>query len=158
MRKAFTLLELLVVLFLISLTASLIIPKITRNFSLYRNFATEFEELLIQARMKAIINNLSYFLIFDSENRRIFVSSNLSALSSLNNSLIEDLKSQINVPEEFEIKAEHLINLDDYKLIFFLSSGLSSGGIVEIIDLNYKTQNIFYVPKSQWLIYRETNY
>ncbi len=150
MKKAFTLFEILIVLFLISLTLSIVFPRLNTNFSSPKNFLGDLEDLFYLARKKSIIENISLFLIIDPHNRKIF----LSSVPVYN----EDVEIEISIPEEVEIKGERLLSFsNNYKGFFFWNSGLCSGGVLEIINLNNRSQTIIYVPKSQWLLSKETN-
>ena len=129
MQKAFTLLELLVVLLLISLSLALIGPRLGGiRPSPKETFPEKLKDLLDHARTLSQTKKRNYLVIFEEETRRVILK---EALPNKEGALLQELK----VPEEVELKAEGLLDLEEAKGLIFLGPyGSSSGGEIEIVN------------------------
>lgn len=122
-KKAFTLLELLVVLFLLSLALSLIGPKIATFKPLSsHDFSTQIFTLIKKGQRMAFLKNNYFLIIIDPKARKF----------SLVDKKLRFLE-EVFIPEEIEIKGEGLFSLGEKKAILFLPGGFSSGGEIEIL-------------------------
>jgi len=139
-KRAFTLLELLVVLFLIALASAMIFPRIGTFFHLpERSFPQKFSALLLRSQKLSLIEGKSNLLLFRPEEREIWL-------------LIPPYLQQrpfkrLKVPERFEVKGEDLIQIDHYQGIVFFGYGGSSGGVIELIDRESGRRYLFKIPK-----------
>ncbi|AEH45979.1 hypothetical protein Thein_2131 [Thermodesulfatator indicus DSM 15286] len=146
MRKGVTLLELLVVLFLISLLAGLIFPRVAALIPKENTFLVEAANFIEGARALALAKHQTIILAFDPKKRLI----TLKALSGETEKL---LPKKLKVPEEIEIKERGLIPLPQGKWgIIFWSNGASSGGEVEIINRLRNKRLICRLARSQFLV------
>jgi len=142
-KLSYTLLELLVVLLLISLTASLIIPKITSFLpqTKQKDFVTEVVNLLKLAREEALLKSKEIFFIIKPNKREILLTD--QDFNTIN---------KIHIPETIEIKAENLIDFSWGYGVEFFSNGYSSGGIIEIINYENNKQFIINIARYNYYI------
>jgi len=141
-RVGFTLLELLVVLFLISLSLTLVGPRVAKFKVLpAQDFPAHFRLLLDKAREKALITGRGQVVYFSSSQRHVYLA-NLS-LSKISYSL--------KIPKDIEIKARDLTPTPKGAAILFFPSGFSSGGEVEIV--NHKEHIIIIFKLARFQIY-----
>ncbi len=124
----FTLFELLLVLFLMSLTLGLVIPRL-KGFRLpEETFPMKVKDLLEEAR-RLSHSRKKNFLVFINPQTRTF-----SLFEAPFPSEVPPLKS-LKVPERYEIKEEGLLPFETGKgLLFLAPDGFSSGGEIEIVD------------------------
>jgi len=127
--RAFTLFELLLVLFLISLASGLLIPRLG-HFGLRdsQGFLEEAKDLLNRVRLYAQEKQKAVLVLVNPEQRKIMACEAPVDLKKL------ACFQEISIPEEIEIKAEGLLVLEDFLGVLFLSDGSSSGGELEIIN------------------------
>ncbi|OAG28215.1 prepilin-type N-terminal cleavage/methylation domain-containing protein [Thermodesulfatator autotrophicus] len=145
MKQGVTLLELLVVLFLISLLAGLIFPRVASFIPRETTFLVETANFIEGARAKALVEKRLIVLIFDQKNRFIY-------LQAFNNNEEKTLPQKLKVPEEIEIKERGLMPLPEGNWgIMFWPDGASSGGEVEIINRLNGKRLICRLARSQFL-------
>lgn len=139
-----TLLELLVVLWLLSMVLTLVAPKL-RTFIPTRpeDFVSRMERLLKETRLKALTEGRSFLLMIDPQKRMIYLTD-----KELN--ILPD--TQFKIPEQVEIKGEGLLRIDDRRAIMFLSDGFCSGGEIEIISPGNRV--IFRIARFQAYVVR----
>jgi len=127
--KAFTLFELLLVLFLIGLASGLLIPRLG-HFGLRdsQGFLGETKDLLNRMRLYAQEKQKVILVLIDSEQRKIMACE--APVDPENLACFQE----VSIPEEIEIKAEGLLVLEDFLGVLFFSDGSSSGGELEIIN------------------------
>jgi prepilin-type N-terminal cleavage/methylation domain-containing protein len=118
-KRAFTLIELIVVLFIIGISSSIVFLNVSRNQNIKgKKFTAYFVRLLQKARVESIINDKTTVLIINPEKRLI----------SVNNSK----KDSVSIPVDITITAEKIIEKDGKSYIYFFSNGSSSGMNINI--------------------------
>ena len=124
-KKGFTLIELIVVVFLIALSASLVFINVRINRSLNSDelFLNKFIEMLNEARINSIVENRNKVVIIDGDKRVI---------------KIENSKKKLKIPQSITISAQKIISEDNLHKIIFFSDGSSSGAELEILGKNFK--------------------
>jgi len=138
--KAFTLLELLVVLFLMALASSLAIPRLGSLLPQPpRDFPSRIKLFLETARQRAVLEGQAYLVVIDPEKRRFCLKKALSSGKTF-----PQTEEAVPIPEEIEIRGKDLLSiLKKEKGILFFPEGISSGGEIEFI---------FYDTGSRYLI------
>ncbi len=145
MKQAFTLLELIVVLLLISLLAGLIFPRLVSFIPKEDIFLYQAANFIEGARIKALHQHQDILLVFDPQNRTL-------SLRLLTKGGQKKLQQSLVVPEEIEIKAHGLLALPENNWgILFLANGASTGGEVEIIDHANQRRLVCRLARSQFL-------
>ena len=124
-NRAFTLIELIVVVFLIALSASLVFINIKINKSLNQEevFLKKFIELVNEARVNSIVTNSKKQIIINGEDRTIKISGS---------------NKKIKIPESITISAIQIISKDGKNYINFYPDGSSTGAKLEILGKNFK--------------------
>ncbi len=146
MKKGFTLLELLVVILLIGLLATLVLPRIVAFLPKGNVFLVEAANFIEGARARALMRHEAVMVVFDAKKRTL-------TLKGLANGEMKDLGKGMSIPEEIEIKAEGLVELPDGCWgILFLANGASTGGSVEIIDRVAERRLTCRLARSQFLV------
>jgi len=124
-KSAFTLLELLVVLLLMSLSLALVGPKLGRFLpGSPQNFAYKTRGLLEEARLRALSEGRSIIFVIDPSRRKLFLA----------DEGLKPFAAGLFIPENIEIRGEDLVRLPSGRGVVFFPDGLSSGGVLEIID------------------------
>lgn len=153
-KRAFTLFELLVVLFLMSLTFSLIIPRLDTFLRERREpFFQKLEDLLQAARQRAFIQGQVIYVVIDPETREVLATTDL--IQKEGTFRIKHIYQKLTIPTEIEVKARALLRFDDLRGIIFFRDGTSSGGEIEIINHKIQHQYLIRIPKSQFLLSEE---
>lgn len=127
-EKAFTLVELTVVLLIVSLALALIVPRVvvgSRQMQ-ERGFVISFQSLLEKARAKAMVSGRPTSVWIDSERRKITFGS-----------------YELSVPEEVDIYGENLSKSERGYYLKFFPDGSSSGRKLQIIF--GESRNVFIV-------------
>ncbi len=138
--RAFTLFELLLVLFLISLSLGLLLPRLGRLSPRGpQGFLEETSYLLNRARLQAQEKQRAVLVLINSEQRKIM------ACKAPVNPEKWACFQEISIPEEVEIKAEGLLVWEDFPGVLFLPDGSSSGGELEIINHRLGQRYLFRV-------------
>jgi len=139
-KRAFTLLELIVVLVILGLILGLIFPRLSRFLPQKPNFPQKVWIFVQNLRLQALIKHQNILLIFSPEERSLY------AFSSEE----EKRWSGLSIPENFEIKARGLLELEgDRKALLFLANGASSGGEIELVNHQTGKRILWLIPKCQ---------
>ncbi len=145
--KGLTLLELLVVLFLMSLTLALVGPKLGRFLPQPKgDFVTRTFQLLKEARYQAALKGAFRVIVISPEERTI----------TLADAGLKPLEPPLSIPKDVEIKAEGLIREDNRFLITFFPGGLSSGGELELIFYQSGKRVLIRLARTQVYITKES--
>ena len=122
--RAYTLLELLVVLLLLSLAMALVGPRVASLKPLSpRDFSAQLADLLREGRELSLIRSAYFLVVIDPSQRRVYLA----------DKDLKPLKDPLSIPEEVEIKGEGLLELGSLRGVLFFPGGFSSGGEIEII-------------------------
>ena len=146
--RAFTLLELLIVLVIISLTSVLVVPQLTGSLS-KTNLQTASKKIsasLRYARSQAASKKITYVAIFDFEKNRLSIMTGMTGMTGQEAQTGETLKEDLGDGEEPVIRSKSYDLPDGVKLekgvsgedeidsglfqIAFFPTGSSSGGDV----------------------------
>jgi len=140
LKRAFTLLELIVVLVILGLILGLVFPRLSRFLPHRPDFPQKALTFVQNIRLQALIKHQNILLIFSPEGRSLYAVS-----------LEGERKwSGPSIPENFEIKARGLLKLEGEKEgLLFLANGASSGGEIELIDHQTGKRILWLIPKSQ---------
>ncbi len=128
-KTGFTLIELIVVVFLIALSSAIVFlnVKINKTLNSEEIFFNKFIEMLNQARINSIVND---------ENKQIVINGAERIVKIVNS------KKKLSIPISITISAEKIISNGDLHLINFYSDGSSSGAIIYIYGKNLKKKII----------------
>jgi len=143
--KAFTLLELLVVLLLIALTSSILLPKIRPFNPSPSSLPDRLENFFSKARQRAYLRNENLLVIIDDKTRS-FLLYNLPINEK--NKILD----KVYIPKKFEIKVSEVFEISSSPAILFFSSGASSGGEIEIINRETAQRWLIRIPQSAFYI------
>ncbi len=122
-EDGFTLIELIVVLFIIALSSAVIFLNVRANTNISnKKFISYFVRILEKARTNSIVNDTKTIVVINPEKRLIYI---------LNNK-----KDKISIPKEVTITEEFIIQKDNLFYIYFFHNGSSSGA-----DLNFYAKN-----------------
>ena len=132
--KGFTLIELIVVVFLIGLASSLIFLNITINKKLNadEDFLNKFLKLIEKVKVQSIVENKKKVIVIDGDSREIISG-----------------KKKISIPQDITIIARKIYeNNGKYEIIFY-PDGSCSGADLDIISKSYKKELILnkFSPK-----------
>ncbi len=145
MRRGFTLLELMVVLFLVSLIAGLVFPRVVSFIPKEETFLAQAAAFIENARTLALSKHEAMLLVFSPEDRTI-------KILAVRDQQTRDLGKSLKVPAEIEIKADGLLALSQGRWgVLFLPNGASSGGEVEVIDRVHQRKILCRLARSQFL-------
>ncbi len=124
-KTGFTLIELIVVLFLIALATSIVFLNVKINKSLNSEeiFFKNFIELINKARVNSIV---------EEKNIQILINGNSRTVKILGE------KKTLKIPTSITISAEKIISDGDNHIINFYSDGSSSGAILNVYGKNLK--------------------
>ncbi len=124
-KTGFTLIELIVVLFLIALATSIVFLNVKINKSLNSEevFFKNFIEMINKARVNSIVEEKNIQLLINGNSRTIKISGDEKILK---------------IPTSITIAAEKIISEGDNHIINFYSDGSSSGAIINIYGKNLK--------------------
>ena len=128
-NKGFTLIELIVVVFLIALSASIVFINVRINKTLNSEqvFLNKFITILNEARINSIVENRKKQVIINGDERTIKIS---------------DKKKVIKIPESITISAQKIISENGRHIINFFDDGSSSGAILEVLGKTFKKEII----------------
>jgi len=132
--KGFTLIELIVVVFLIGIASSLIFLNVTINKKLNSDdeFLNKFLKLIEKVKIQSIVENKKKAIIINGDTREV----------------ISD-KKKISIPEDITIIARKIYeNNGKYEIIFY-PDGSCSGADLDIISKKFKKKLILnkFSPK-----------
>ena len=143
-KKGFTLIELIVVVFLIALSASIVFINVRMNKALNSEeiFLKKFIDSINEARINSIIKDKKEQIIIDGFKRMVKISNS---------------KKEIKIPESITISAEFIISKGDKHFINFYSDGSSSGAELEIIGKKFKKKIIIQKFNPKIILKNETS-
>ncbi len=139
-KRAFTLLELIVVLVILGLILGLIFPRLSRFLPRKPDFPQKSLAFVKNMRLQAYIKHQNILFILSPEERSLY------AVSSGE----EKKWSGPFIPENYEIKARGLLELEGGREgLLFLANGATSGGEIELIDHQTGKRILWLIPKCQ---------
>ena len=122
--RAFTLIELIVVMFIIAVSSAVIFINVRTNSNLTnKKFIAYFVRILEKARTNSIVNDSITIVVINPEKRLIYID--------------KSKKDKLKIPESVTITEEYIIEKEGLFYIYFFHNGSSSGA-----DLNFYSKNL----------------
>jgi len=147
--KAFTLLELLVVMLLMALAFGLLAPRLGHLVSSRETtFPEALRSLLQEARSAALTNHENYLVLIEAEERAFLL------IKAPFDPEEPEILERLAIPEEIEVKVARLIKIEDFQGVLFLADGTSSGGEIELINRDKARRELLVVPQSLFFVER----
>ncbi len=149
--RAFTLLELLVVMLLMALAFGLLAPRLGRFASPRKaTFPESVRMLLEHARTAALTRHEAQLVVIEPEERKfLWVKVPFDPDSP-------QILESLSIPEEIEVKVARVIKVGDLPAVLFLVDGTSSGGEIELINRDKGQRELLLIPQGLFFIGRKS--
>ncbi len=122
-NRGFTLIELIVVLFIIAVSSAVIFLNIRTNANINnKKFISYFIRIIEKARTNSIVNDTETIVVINPEKRLIYIKGSK--------------KDKVSIPKEITITEEFIVQKGNLFYIYFFHNGSSSGA-----NLNFYAKN-----------------
>ncbi|PIE67749.1 MAG: type II secretion system protein GspH [Deltaproteobacteria bacterium] len=148
-RRGFTLFELLVVMVIIGIAASLIVPRLGGSVDKMqlRTATRDLASVMRFARSQAVTRGREYRVLFDSATRMVAI----EMAPSINGQTADSSENAISSRHRYQLPAGIVLNLNNnplqaaarpVRMATFFPMGNSSGGSIRLVDARERSRTI----------------